>query len=120
MATVFDLACEWATTNFPLLEGKPQKASDLIAECNRLAAEWPGIVRKKWLFIYSPSSANALFEVRDDLGAWVIASSKLASVARYGGMLFGADFSKHWATKKCIGTFTPLVVCKPTIHQHVD
>ncbi len=109
MPSVFDQAQRWAEDHFADLDGKPHEAAFLFSECKRLLQEFPGIARKKWLFIYSPDSVSPFCEVSDDMPRLMIAGAKLGTVARDGGMLLGADFSENWG-----GIFTPLVVCKPT------
>lgn len=116
MPTVFDQAQRWAEDRFPDLDGKPYEPAFLFGECKRLLQEFPGIARKKWLFVYSPDSVSPFFEVSEDMPRLMIAGAKLGTVAREGGMLLGADFS----TPGSVGIFTPLLVCKPTTHAQQD
>lgn len=115
--TVFELALEWSQRNFKSLNGKPWSVDELSTECLRLLEVFPGERTKRWLFVYSPSSAEPLFEVSADFPRVVVATAKLATVADAGGMLLGADFSKHWGTSKCVGDLTPLAVCKSSSHS---
>ena len=109
--TIFELALEWAEENFEALESDAWSAEHLQQECMRLSnEEYQGESTKCWLFIYSPSSVNPLFEVGGGISRWMMGMTKLITVAEQGGMLFGADFSKGWGTPNCVGKFKPLAV----------
>jgi hypothetical protein len=110
---VWDQALRWARENFPSLDGTACSSGELIAACQRLIQQFPGIGSKKWLFVYSPDSASDFFEVSGDLMRMMVACAKLGTVASGGGMLLGADFSEKWGTPRCVGKFIPLFVCKP-------
>lgn len=111
--TVWDHAFDWAQRNFPLLDGAAYSFEELRAACEQGVREYPGIETKRWLFVYSPESANPFFEVSDDASSMMLAFAKLGTAASNGGMLLGVDFSENWATPRSVGRFTPLMVCKP-------
>jgi hypothetical protein len=113
MATVFDLAFDWAESSFPSLTPNTPETDDLFEKCKQLLRDYPGISTKKWLFIYSPTSLSPLFEVRPDFAAMGMSAAKLHRISIAGGMIFGADFSKYRGTPNCKGRFIPLVVVKP-------
>jgi hypothetical protein len=107
--TVFELAMEWSEKNFESVNGKPWSADELSKTCLSLLKDFPGDSTKRWLFVYSPSSLEPLFEVSADFSRVVVATAKLATVANAGGMLLGADFSEGPGAP----AFMPLAVCKP-------
>lgn len=111
--TVFERAESWAVDNFKRLRGKAWTHDALQSELQRLLPQYQGIETKRWLFVYSPESVNSVFEVSEHLPGIMMALTKLLTVAEYGGMLFGADFSEGWGTPKCVGKFVPLAICKP-------
>lgn len=120
MPTVFDQAQRWAEQNFKRLEGRSYDAETLQARLREVLPEFPGIVRKKWLFIYSPGSLSPFFEVGLEMPRMMISMAKLGTVASEGGMLLGADFSDKWGTPQSVGKFIPLAVCKPTPRNAED
>lgn len=113
MTSIFEQAQAWARRHFKQLDGGSYDYGSLGQQLDTLLESWPGISTKRWLFVYSPNSASEFFEVENSLLRLMMAKAKLGTVAESGGMLLGADFSKHWGTAKCVGTFRPLLVCKP-------
>lgn len=111
--TVWDQAHRWAKQNFPRLEGKACTSEELAAACQEHIRLFPGVEKKRWLFVYSPGSMNDFFEVSDDPIRLMMACTKLGTVATEGGMLVGADFSENWGTPRSVGKLSPLLVCKP-------
>jgi DNA-binding PadR family transcriptional regulator len=115
MPTVFDQALRWAKQNFKRLDGRPYEVDELQASLRKVLPEFPGIDRKKWLFIYSPGSLSPFFEVGEEIPRLMISLAKLGTVASEGGMLLGADFSENWGTPQSVGKFIPIAVCKPKV-----
>lgn len=113
MPAVYDSALAWARDSYDRLEGRPHTGDALVAECRRSLPEFPGLDRKKWLFVYSPAASEPLFEVGFGFARLLTACARLHAVAADGGMLFGADCSLHWATPRCVPKYVPLAVCKP-------
>ena len=120
MASVFELAQKWARGNFAHLDGRLHDVESLFRQLGPLTESWPGNSTKKWLFIYSPESVSDRFEVGGGLDRLAAAVAKLLTVSTHGGMVFGVDASKNWATAQCVIKFTPLLVCKPALPDEDD
>lgn len=99
-------AHKWAQENFNLFTGRKYKADHIYEECIRLFDLYPGKETKRVLFIWAPSSYTQLFSLDDKL-TQIILGSKLAHLANFGGMIFGAQFNGDKAH------FTPLLVVNP-------
>lgn len=67
---------------------------------------------KLWLFLYSPNSANQLFEVSADPLRLAMALTKCASKATSGGMIFGIDCSTDWGTPDCLADISVFLVAR--------
>lgn len=100
------LAHKWAKDNFELFTGRKYNADHLYEECLRLHELYPGRETRRVLFIWAPSSYTQLFSM-DDIVTQIILGSKLAHLATFGGMIFGAQFDGNK------GHFIPLMVCNP-------
>jgi hypothetical protein len=118
--TVFETAQQWARINFAQFAGTPHDINSLSRQLGPLYEVWPGYSTKRWLFIYSPHSVNDLFEVGGGLDCLAAAVAKLQTVSTQSGMIFGVDASQNWGTKKCVITFTPLVICKAATSAPYD
>lgn len=105
--SVWQTAIAWASSNFSKQVGSGYSVTELVNELQCLVEGYPGLAKKKWLFIFSPESAECLFEVANEFNRMLMACAKLVTIQKYGGMIFGVDDSDHHRT------VIPLVVCKP-------
>jgi hypothetical protein len=105
--SVWDTACSWSDTQFPELKGRVYSHAELQRQMENHLSEYPGLLSRKWLFVYSPQSMNTLFEVSGDFMRVSIAMAKLVTIAEHGGMIFGVDDSGEYRR------VMPLAVCKP-------
>lgn len=107
--TVWEVACDWAPRNYRFFRSASYSHDQLCRHLSRLVREWSGVKAKRWLFVYSPESNHAVFEVANQGGRMAMAHSKLMHVAERGGMLFGVDANA--------GQAVPLVVVKPKSNE---
>jgi hypothetical protein len=107
--TVYQRVEQWAAKNQQLINSAaPLAATKISKHLQTFYKEWTGIETKRWLFVFSPESANPLLEVHPH--SLITAIAKCGTMEENGGILVGADFSEGWATPACNGKIQPLLV----------
>lgn len=105
--TVWDFACQFADKSYVSQLQNQLQHDDLVRLHDEALKTCNGIENKRWLFVYSPTSASTLFECSPAITRRMIALSKIGTVAKHGGMLFVVSVT-NWGTKKAM--MTPSVI----------
>lgn len=105
--TVWDFAGEFAAKSYVSQSHNQQQYDELVRQHDEALKTCTGIENKRWLFVYSPTSASTLFECSPALTRRMVALVKLGTVVNRGGMLFVVSVN-NWGTKRAM--MTPSVI----------